>query len=397
MKKRIVLAGGLIVLAAVGGLAFKLFEPVFTYRSGWAALPVTVPSKDETVDPVWAAAGTNAQAALVAGRAKISAPSLSAALSINGKLVWRGVSGFADVEAGIPATFDTRYRLGSTSKAVTSVAVGTLLDAGKLDLNTPIQTYVPGYPQQKWPITLGQVMSHRAGIRNYGTCLCFPVWEHQNRRHFNTVTDEVSVIANSPLIFQPGADFAYTSLGYNLAGAAVETAAGQPFGAYLKQAIFTPLGMTRTSLNEQGAAGFYDTEPGQYKRAFAVDNSIRWPSGGIVSTPSDMTALGNAMLDDRLLTPGTRLKLVTVPAEGRTRAGRIYAYGWRHGDWMLYDGKLKLDSYTHAGTAVGSTSVFVILPEKGVVLSLMMNKGGENVDDLSVVADQILQAFIAKP
>jgi len=389
MKKLILLATAVAVIGA-GALAFKLFEPVFTYRTGWATLPAAAPAASETPDPAWAAQSLAAQAALVAGRQKIGAPALSAAISIDGKTVWRGAVGLADVEARLPAGFDTRFRLGSTSKAVTAVGVGVLLDQGKLTLDQPI----PDFPQT---VTLGQVMSHRAGIRNYGLCLCFPVWEHENRRHFSSIDDEAAIVAQSPLLFTPGSDFAYTSLGYNLTGLAIENASGEAYGPYMTRAVFSPLHMTHTSLDETGAAGFYETEKSQYKRAFAVDNSIRWPSGGIVSTPTDMLALGNAMLDDRLLSAKTRQLLVTVPAKGRTPGGRIYAYGWRHGDWLLYDGKLTLDSYTHAGTAVGSTSVFVVLPERHIVLSLMMNKGGEDVDDLSAVADQILQAFIPAP
>jgi CubicO group peptidase (beta-lactamase class C family) len=262
-----------------------------------------------------------------------------------------------------------------------------LIDRRQLTLDQPIADFPHA-------VTLGQAMSHRAGIRNYGMCLCFPVWEHQNKRHFANIDEQAEIVRDSPLLFKPGTDFAYTSLGYNLAGAAIEQASGQTFGTYMNDAVFKPLGMAGTSLNETDAAGFYEIEPGQYKRAYAVDNSIRWPSGGIVSTPSDIVALGNAMLDDRLLSAATRKLLVSVPAEGRTEDGRIYAYGWRHSDWSLFDGKLKLDSYHHNGTAVGSTSVFVILPEKKMVLSVMMNKGGEDVDDISLVADQILQAFI---
>lgn len=390
MKKTLWIPLLAVALGALGALTFKLFEPVFTYRSGWASLPKEVSMTSETIDPKWTKESAVAAEALRVGRDKTNAPALSAALSIDGKLVWRGAVGMADVERRLKADFDTRFRIGSTSKAVTAAGVGVLIDQGKLRLDQPIA----GFPEA---VTLGQVMSHRAGIRNYGLCLCFPIWEHQNRRHFRNINEQVAVVKNSPLLFKPGTDFAYTSLGYNLIGAAIEEASGQPFGAFMNEAVLKPLGMILTSLSETGSAGFYETEPGRYKRAFAVDNSIRWPSGGIVSTPSDLVALGNVMLDDRLLTAATRKLLLTVPAEGRTDDGRIYAYGWRHSDWTLYKGTLKLDSYHHNGTAVGSTSVFVVLPEKRIVLSLMMNKGGENVDDASAVADQILEAFIRQP
>jgi CubicO group peptidase (beta-lactamase class C family) len=387
MKKALWIAFALVAFGAIGTLSFKLFEPVFTYRDGWSPLPQGARLTAEAIDPERIVLGTAAEEALQTGRERMNAPALSAALSIDGRLVWRGAVGFADAERRVNADFNTRFRIGSTSKAVTAVGVGVLIDRGRLRLDQP----VVNFPHS---VTLGQVMSHRSGIRNYGLCLCFPIWEHQNRRRFRNIDEQVAVVRDAPLLFRPGADFAYTSLGFNLAGAAIEQASGQTYGSYMNREVFMPLGMTRTSLSEADAARFYETEPGQYKRAFAVDNSIRWPSGGIVSTPTDMVALGNAMLDERLLTAQTRGLLTTVPKEGRTDDGRIYAYGWRHSDWTLFDGRLTLNSYHHNGTAVGSTSVFVVLPERRMVLSLMMNKGGDDTVDLSAVADQILEAFI---
>ena len=146
---------------------------------------------------------------------------------------------------------------------------------------------------------------------------------------------------------------------------------------------------------ETDRAAFYEVENGSYKRAFAVDNSIRWPSGGILSTPSDMARLGAAMLDDRLLSAATRTTLVTVPEGGReARGGGSYALGWRSGEWKLYGDALPAKAYHHAGTAVGSSSVFVVFPDYGIVVSLMMNKGGTNVDALALATDEVAQAFI---
>jgi serine beta-lactamase-like protein LACTB, mitochondrial len=387
MKKRVWLLIGLVSISVIGPLSFKFFEPVFTHNAGWGVLPVKANIMSETLDPALTYQGATADKAMVIGLKETGTPALSGALSINGKLVWRGTVGLEDVNARKSANFDTRFRLGSTSKAVTSVGVGLLIDQGKLNLNQPIADF----PHN---VTLGQVMSHRAGIRNYGLCLCFPVWEHQNRRHFASINEQVAVVAKSPLLFKPDTDFAYTSLGFNLAGKAIEKSTGQTFDAFMEKSIFQPLGMKNTSLNEAGSAKFYETEKGRYKLAFAVDNSIRWPSGGFVSTPTDMVILGNAMLDDRLISEKTRQSLVTVPAAGQTESGKIYAYGWRRSAWKIHGGKTSLDSYHHGGTAVGSTSMLVIFPEKRIVLSIMMNKGGEDVDDISLVADRILEGFI---
>jgi serine beta-lactamase-like protein LACTB, mitochondrial len=387
MKKRIWLVVGLGVIGLIGTLCFKFFEPVFTHNAGWVDLPSATKVLGETLDVDLAKQGAAADLALEVGLKETGAPALSAALSIEGRLVWRGAIGLADVEARVPATYETRFRIGSTSKAVTSVGIGALIDQGRLSLDQTIADFPHA-------VTLGQVMSHRAGIRNYGLCLCFPIWEHLNRRHFTSIDEEVALVADSSLLFKPGAGFAYTSLGFNLAGRAIEKATGQTFSAYMTQAVFQPLGMHSTSLGEDGAAAPYEAGRGRYKRAFKVDNSIRLPSGGIVSTPSDMVVLGSAMLNNNLLSAKTRESLVTVPLAGRTGGGKVYAYGWRHSDWRLHGGTKSLDSYHHGGTAVGSTSILVIFPNNGIVLSLMMNKGGENVEELSVVADRILEAFI---
>jgi|CXWL01.1.fsa_nt_gi CubicO group peptidase (beta-lactamase class C family) len=392
------------VLAVAVPLGYKLFEPVFVYRLDWSALPEgAYPVQSEIVDQRYAEQARAAQAALEAARDELQAPALSAAVSINGEIIWRSVVGYADVEALRPAELSTRFRLGSTSKAVTAVAVGTLLDQQRLNLDAPIQTYIPRFPEQRWPVTLRQVMSHRAGLRDYGMCFCFPAWEHLNQRRFANVDAEIDLIADAPLLFQPDTSFVYTSLGYNLTGAAVERASGEDFGAYLQRAVFAPLGMTQSGLDsiagaEADRAAFYEVENGSYKRAFPVDNSIRWPSGGVLSTPTDMARLGAAMLDDRLLSATTRATLVTVPEGGRdARGGGYYALGWRTGEWTLYDGALSTIAHHHAGTAVGSSSVFVVFPEFGMVISLMMNKGGTSVDALAIATDRVAQAFIPRP
>ena len=397
--KKFAFIAAILAIAAVP-LTFKLFEPVFTYKLGWTSLPADVSvATSDVADPRLARAATAAQIVLVGARRELDAPAMSVAVAIDGKTVWRGVAGYANLERGVAADHDTAFRIGSTSKAVTAVAVGVLIDDGRIDVDRPIQAYVKTYPQKRWPVTLKQVMSHRAGIRDYGLCLCFPIWEHLNRRHFESIDAAVALIADAPLGFQPGTDFLYTSLGYNLTGAAIETASGQRFDQFVRNAVFTPLGMTRSSVETAADAGtgFYETRNKQFKRAFAVDNSIRRPSGGIVSTPTDMVRLGNALLDDRLLSPATRKLLVTVPATGGTTSGaRMYALGWRNSDWHLFDGKVRTRAYHHAGTAVGSTSVLVVLPEHRMVVSVMMNKGVESADGLFAAADHILEAFIKR-
>lgn len=116
----------------------------------------------------------------------------------------------------MPVTAETRFRIGSVSKALTSVAVGRLLQDGRLDLDSPVQRYVPGFPAKRYPITVRQVAGHLAGIRHY-----FP-GEFENREHYPTITQGLAIFAADSLLFEPGTAFAYSSYGYNLLGAVIE-------------------------------------------------------------------------------------------------------------------------------------------------------------------------------
>lgn len=404
----------------IAWLIFRLFEPVFVWSSGWKPLPAVTarlapPDESDSsqgpgrtsanafLDADWSALGETVDARLREARTALGAPAISAAVSVGGKRVWAEATGLADVESRTDATLHSSFRLGSTSKAVTSVAVGTLLDDQRLDLDLPVRHYVPDLAPPLATITTRQAMSHTAGVRDYGLCWCFPVWEHLNRRSFPSLRDALRVFETDPLRFPPGQDFAYSSFGFNVAGAVLEGAAAAPFLDYLERAVFEPLEMVdsggdfaQRSVSQR--VSFYETQEGRYKPAQPVDNSIRWPSGGLLSTPSDMVALGGAMLSDRLLTAATREVLLTPQplADGRENP-QGYALGWRvAADKKLFDGRVTTRILSHHGTAVGSTSYFAALPDFDLVISVMMNKGLESVDSLTPHATALAEIFVAE-
>ncbi len=393
---------------ALAWLGFRLFEPVLVWSSGWEPLPkISVKEKptsaNEFVDASWTSLQAPAAARLREAFEDLETPALSAAIAIEGKRVWAGVIGLAEIETGTPATLTSSFRLGSTSKAVTSVAIGTLLDESKLELDLPVKRYLPDLQAPLGTITTRQAMSHTAGVRDYGLCLCFPVWEHLNRRPFASIREGLRVFERDPLRFAPGTEFAYSSFGYNVAGAVLEGAAAAPFLDYLQLAVFAPLQMTGSGGDFSGRAvegrvSFYETQESRYKPATKVDNSIRWPSGGLLSTPSDMVTLGAAMTSDRLLSESTRRLLLTpqLLADGRENP-QGYALGWRvSNDKKLFEETLTTSIISHHGTAVGSTSYFAALPEFGLVISVMMNKGQENLDSLAPKATSLAEVFVAE-
>jgi CubicO group peptidase (beta-lactamase class C family) len=276
--------------------------------------------------------------------------------------------------------------------------MGTLLDQGKVDLDAPASRYVKGLDGVLAPITTRQAMSHTAGVRDYGACLCFPVIEYFNRRHFETQRGALRPIEHSKLLFAPGTGFKYTSYGYNLSGAVIEGVTGLRFAEFLASQVFTPLHMS-SSRADTGTpiareARFYDVVTGNYKPVFRVDNTIKLPSGGILASPSDLVRLGQQMIQPTLFGTATRDLLATPTKlkDGRVN-GQNYTLGWRSHETKVRDGTQTTRQLHHHGTALGSISHFAVFPDEGVAVSLMMNV---NQSRFGPAADHLVDIFLAE-
>lgn len=392
-----------IAVAAVCWILFRMFEPLLGYSFGWQTLPSRTEPARSWSEPTWQASAAQADAALLQSRRRLDAPALSAAVMIDGKPVWAGAVGMADLDAQRPVELETRFRLGSTSKAINGFALGLLMESGRIDIDRPIRSYLPELPAHYDPVTTRLAISHRAGVPDYGLCLCFPIWEHRNRRHFAGVREALKVFDQRPLLFTPGEDFQYSSYSANLAGAAIEVAAGKPYGDFIANAVFKPLAMSHSELDVKDVidpkrASFYEIAEGRYKPAEPVDNSIRYPSGGMLSTPSDMLRLGQAWFEGGLLSPVTRDRLLTIQTlKNGTENPQGYALGMRVAPArQLLDGRVQTRMFSHHGTAVGSTSYFAVYPEYRMVVSVMMNKGQENLNALAPEATRLAELFLAE-
>ncbi len=378
----------LVLLGAGGLLAFKMFEPAFVYRSGWEPMPeADYPAISETA-PGWAALGGAADAWLTEARAALDAPALSAAVSIGGEIVWAGAAGYADLDRRAPVTLETAFRVGSSSKPVTAIGMGVLLEAGAVDLDAPVSVFAPDLRAPLANVTLRQAMNHSAGVREYGSCLCFPVMEYYSRAHYPTQRASLRPFEKDALLFAPGEAFAYSSYGYNLAGVAIESASGRRFQDFMQDSVFAPLGMETAHLDDRGVRGaphpgdasFYEViafEGAVYEKdVFPTDNTNRLPSGGVIASPSDMARLGHQFIAPTLFSEQTRDRLI----ESQSLAnGDPMPQGYRlgvrgRGEAPAPDGGTTL-LLNHHGVAYGATSYFAIWPEYGLVVSAMMNRG----------------------
>jgi CubicO group peptidase (beta-lactamase class C family) len=191
------------------------------------------------------------------------------------------------------------------------------------------------------------------------------------QRHYRSLTDSLSVFINDPLVAAPGERFFYSSYGFNLLGAAVETAAGTRFATAVHDVLLRPLGMSSTRVGGAPAGGTRFYEVTGARRAVAaprIDLSDRYPLGGFLSTAEDLVRLGLGVTDPRFLDGKSQALLFSTQ---RTRSGEPTGYGFgfevHNSPFGAFVG--------HTGNVVGGTSFLLIHPQTRVVVALTTNIG----------------------
>ena len=162
-------------------------------------------------------------------------PGVSVIMSKNGKVVFKGAQGMANIEHQVPLTTDSVFRLGSITKQFTTAAIMMLQEQGKLSINDDIKKYVPDFPTEGNMITIENLMTHTSGIANYTN----------DRELFTkeiqvpiTLDDMLKRFEAHPMTFKTGDEMRYSNTGYVLLGKIIEVASGQSYAEFIEQNIF---------------------------------------------------------------------------------------------------------------------------------------------------------------
>lgn len=322
------------------------------------------------------------------------APGLSVAVARDGAIVWAEGFGWADVEAKKPITPQTRYRLGALSKPVTAFAAALLHDRGRLDLDAPIQQYVPAYPKKQWAVTMRHLMGDVAGVhrpRGDNTVDSMP-----GDNHCTSVGDGVALLVDDPLHFEPGTQYRYSNWGWLLASAVIQGAAGEPFESFMTHRVFGPLGMERTTVAETPGL---DDLPSNRQPVWILglkvgvetdtvpDYSCLAGGGAFVSTPSDLVRFASAMMKPGLLKAET---IATFLTPGRLASGTAttYALGWTVGSANIGGRQVRMIS--HRGSPRGDGIALVAYPDLGLAVAAASRV---NSTDALAFAQQVSGAF----
>jgi serine beta-lactamase-like protein LACTB, mitochondrial len=391
-QQALTIVGAAVFVVVLAGLGIYTF--VMTVSTKLHPNPTEVPSVPLGAPPQkWAAAVEQGRQIARSRLVGQNLPGLSVAVGVGGEIVWAEGFGWADMEKRVPVAPGMRFRIGHASNALTSAAVGLLLEKGRLQLEEEIQTYVPEFPKKQWPVTLRQLMGHTAGIRHYER-----EEDSRPRTHCERAIDGVRRFADRPLRFEPDSQYGYSTFGWVLVSAAVEAAAKEPLSTFMAAQIFKPLGMTATTFASSAEptaerVTFYqrmftgDSGEGVVP-ATAVDFSCLAGAGAILSTPSDLVRFGLAINGGKLLRPDTVQKL---QAPQLLTSGQETEYGL---GWMVEEVTLAGDPTRmvhHASRSLtGGTTSFMTFPARGMVVAVTANIANAITRD---IAFAIAQAF----
>lgn len=343
--------------------------------------------------PKWARSIEQARQAARAGLIEQNLPGLSVAVGIGGDIVWAEGFGWADLEKKTPVTPDTRFRTGEVSKALTSAAVGLLLEKNALKLDDEIQTYVPEFPKKQWPVTLRHLMAQVAGIRD-------DAGDEAWLKPCDQTADGLKLFADEPLAFEPGTRHRPSSYSWILVSAAIEAAApGQSFFTFMRTRIFEPLEMRATRPDSvrdaiPDRASFYFPRFSGDPRygpdpAREGDHSCYAGGGAFLSTPSDLVRFGMAFGGGRIVQPATVQLLQTeqqLKSGEKTGAG----LGWRVETLTLAGEPVAMAGHGTKEDFIGGTAYLMTFPQRGLVVAVTANISFADAKSLAV---KIAEAF----
>lgn len=316
-------------------------------------------------------------------RVALGVPGLSIAVSNGDAVTFAQGFGYADLEQSVPVRPETVFRLASISKPITAVAVMQLVERGLVNLDDPIQRYVPSFPRKpQGEVRVRHLLTHTSGVRHYRGS------EFSLSTSFATLERALAVFSHDPLEFAPGERFLYSTYGYNLLAGVIESASGRSFEDYLRTYIFGPAGMTSAALEHpqdlvrsRGRQYVRGAAPVSLLNAPYVDLSVKWAGGGMIASAIDVARFDIALTQGRLLKPET---LERMYASARLTNGNFTGYGL---GWMVSIDQGRL-FVAHSGGAMGGTTYLLREPRARLAAVVLANL--DNVPRLRELAAQMM-------
>jgi D-alanyl-D-alanine carboxypeptidase len=291
---------------------------------------------------------------------------LSVAIMKDGQVVLAKGYGKSSLASGAVVGPQTLFGAGSVTKQLTCACILLLAEEGKLSVQDKVAKYYPDLTRAR-DITLYDLMSHVSGYPDY-----YPL-DFVDRRMEKTIPLDklIQEYGSGKLDFEPGARWSYSNTGYIILGRVVEKVSGQPFGEFLKERIFKPLGMKHSVFEPKPdqkdlAVGYTSFALGDPEAAVPEADGWIHAAGGLFTTPSDLVKWDLALMEGKVLKP-TSHQLMTT--QRKLADGRLANYGCGL-SIALRDGERLV---RHSGAVSGFLAFNLMIPRTKSAVALMTN------------------------
>ena len=335
-------------------------------------------------------------------------PALAAAVVQNGRVIAAGAVGTRRAGSAIAVGLGDRFHIGSCTKAFTALLAAILVDEGRISwdatVGTSLPELAPGMNSGLAGVTLDQLLSHSGGIPGDTDEIVGLYYRASSQDGLNL--DElrrwlISEWRARPLAAAPGSGFIYANLGYVIAGAMLESAAGATWEELVAARIFDPLGLSTAGIGPQSSVGRVDAPLGHDVRADGtLKPMLAGPNGDVPPVIGPAGAAHMSILDlaawagwhagagrrgPALVRPQTlarvHAKQVAIPprpgaAPGTPDGGGSYGRGWGFLQLPFTRGEV----ITHTGSNSFNLAMVLLQPERDFGLVVATNRPGQPAD-----------------
>lgn len=278
--------------------------------------------------------------------------------------------GLANIELNVPATPTTVYKIGSVSKQFIATGIMMLVQDGKLKLEDPISLYLDGTPETWKPITIRHLLTHTSGLVREA-----PGFDPLK---IQADADVIKTAYSLPLRFTPGEKYEYCNVGYFTLAEIIRKISGKPWGDFLSERLFKPLGMNSTRTTDMrdivmNRANGYVFREGKFHNA-SIYFALR-PSGAFLSTVTDLAKWEDALATEKVLKQSA-LDLMWTPVKLNNGKTEDYGFGWQLDDVRGH----KL--VNHGGSLPGFRAQYARFVNDKVTVIVLTN--GDNANAFSI-------------
>ncbi len=298
-----------------------------------------------------------------------------------GKIIYENAAGYAEKSNKISNNMETKFGIASGTKFLTALAIGILIEEGKISLETKVFDIIEyTFPLYSKDITIGQLLTHTSGIPDY--------YDEEKIDDFNSFSvaipwyklrepkDYFPIFPQDEMKFLPGEKFSYCNSGFVLLAAIVQETSGTPYASFVEENIFKAVGMKNSGffelnrLPENTAIGYVEDDNGWRTNIYNLP-IVGGGDGGAFTTVGDMYILWDAVLDFKILSKDLTELYIKPYIKAETEGENIY-YG--HGIWVYKEDEKPIEEYI-TGCDAGVSFKSAIIRKDEIIYTVISNTG----------------------